>query len=391
MVRITDREDLKEKIREIINYQLKLYYPNAVDKIDSFSEISRKLGRQKSTLVKYLLKEILGEFKYKEIFTDRLEFIGKLKRHRLNSYLDYQFNRYFPDNVEKIFSVGKFARLLGKNRKQVREWIHDFIKEKFTYQPLADQVYKDIWLSKSTIHRRMNYDIILLAVKNFGYEIVTTRKEYEDMDEIPSMRIIYLKCNEGHNWYVRSSVLLYLGTECPGCGEKFKCQTIMRLFMEKIFNTKFPETSLSQACSISGEKLIRVNGRSYIIQRGRLSFDGYNARVFVNGKYFKIAFEYDGRHHDDKNHYYYTRYGSDYFLVRAWDKLKSIESKKAKICIIRLKEVDGFKLSTIHTFQHEIIKQFEELTSENLQEMPQFRYDDNKKILIQTDNYLSTK
>jgi len=261
--------------------------------------------------------------------------------------------------------------------------------DKFKDVNIANEIKKSIWLKKSTTECKMNYEIVKLFADNLGYKIVTTQQEFNNLKEIPSMRIINIKCNEGHIWSIRTSVLLYLGTECPTCSERYKCQTIMRLFIEKIFGVPFPMTSLSRVYGVSGEKIVRIKENSYKIQIGMLSFDGYNPRVLVNGKHFKIAFEYDGRHHDDKNHYYYTRYGRDFYFVKASDTIKFNLAKIEKTIVIRLKEIDGFKLSTIDTFQNEIIRQFQELTGEVMINIPKYRYDVKSKNVIPNSNFLN--
>lgn len=246
----------------------------------------------------------------------------------------------------------------------------------------------------------MDYHKIELAARNLGYTLKTTERQYEAMVETPSMRNVKLECDNGHTWYVRASVLLYKGTICPDC-TRFKCQSIMRLLMESIFSEasgmsiKFPETSLSRAFGVSSKKVIEIdlNGKIYSVKVGLQRFDGY-AVVEINGKTYKIAFEYDGSYHDNKKHFYYTHYGRDFYRVVARDTVKSQEANNHETIIIRLKEIRKFDIHTVHLFQQEIIRQFEELTGEKLSINHIYTFDFGINKLIkakQIDNFIGNK
>lgn len=166
----------------------------------------------------------------------------------------------------------------------------------------------------------------------------------------------------------------------------------MRSFMEAIFTeasgrqVKFPETSMSKAYGISGKTYvtITVGGADYRVNLGRQKFDGYSKVLEINGKTYKIAFEYDGSYHDDKDHFYYTRFGKDFNKVKANDLAKSLKANDEDTIIIRLKAVEGFDIHSVDQFQQEIVRQFEELTGQSLSIKYKYVYDFHTNKLIKT-------
>ena len=118
----------------------------------------------------------------------------EIKRVRLLNYLDAIFNKFYPDSLEKIPSIGSLVRLLKSSKDNVRNFISEFLIDRFKSQKMVDLIWKEIWLQKDTRTRRMNYDIVLQRVNDLGYELVTTEEEYENMTDIPSMRDVCIKC-----------------------------------------------------------------------------------------------------------------------------------------------------------------------------------------------------
>ncbi len=393
----TDNEKRKF-VKETIIEQMVKYYPNNIEKIDSLKEFSIKLGyASKNRRVSAWLKDEIGIELFTQVFTKRQTTVANIKRQRMFNVLDIQFEQFMRDDIDNFYSIGEMARILGSSRKSVREWVGEFLLEKFGSQDIAAQMKEDIWLLKSTAANKMKYEHLEEALPD-GFELITTQEEFDDMQEIPSMRDIEYKCIEGHINTRRTSVLLYKGFSCSHCVQ-YKCQEIMRLYMEKILKVSFPHKTFTRAFNIpwNQHQTIIVDGTPQTVAIGRLEFDGFNARVEINGKIFSIAFEYDGRHHDDEYHYYYTRFNRDYGHVRAADSLKNSIAKNRNIIIIRLKEVRDFDIEHVNLFQDEIIRQIEQQTGEKLGNIPRYTYDAGKKRLISTagidnsDNFLGNR
>ena len=81
-----------------------------------------------------------------------------------------------------------------------------------------------------------------------------------------------------------------------------------------------------------------------------MKFDGYNSRVSVKSKIFRIAFEYDGIQHDLwPNPIHKTK--------EEFKRQQENDSKKINLAIehntivIKLKAKDGFDFQTIDSFQ----------------------------------------
>jgi hypothetical protein len=119
--------------------------------------------------------------------------------------------------------------------------------------------------------------------------------------------------------------------------------------MEAIFGCKFKRAYLKDAFNES-IKIVR-----------NLCFDGFNNRVYLKGKIYQIAFEYDGLQHDIyPNSYHRTKL--EFERQRKNDKKKDFITENNNIVLIRLKAINGFTFHTRNHFEIEILNQFFEQT-----------------------------
>ncbi len=191
------------------------------------------------------------------------------------------------------------------------------------------------------------------------------------MKEKPSQRYVDIKCKHGHKWKASVLHLLYHERWCPVCNE-YKCQKLLRSFMEKIFGVRFyPEITLKKAYGISKKAvqktIINKNRKfQFVINIEKLRYDGYYDKILLKGcdgkvSSFRVAFEYDGIHHDEfPNTYHKTL--EEFCLQQARDQLKNLEAKHYNTILIRLKRINGFDQNTFKhnptVVQKEVIRQF---------------------------------
>jgi len=132
--------------------------------------------------------------------------------------------------------------------------------------------------------------------------------------------------------------------------------------MEEIFGVPFPKSTLKNAYGIS-----KAMG-------GSLEFDGYNAKVTVNGITFTIAFEYDGWQHDRfPNHIHKTL--AEFRLQKSRDNKKDQRAKDEGTILIRIKEKDDFNRYSLNKIPAEIVRQFEAATGIKLRLKGRLTYD----------------
>lgn len=314
----------------------------------SLRQISIKFKVNRSWLSKWLKNYLTEKFGqrlaskiYKNLWTSSNWKIEDKKDNLLKT-VKYQMKSY-PKKVEEIDSIHTLSTKLGISRRSVSNWIKESLYNEYG-RISGQEIYKNIWNQK---HQKKNltYNFIKDHIIKRGELLLTSKKVFFKMIESPSKRYVDVKCEKGHLWNVRINSLLYLDVSCPMCNE-LKSEEITRLYMEDLFCTKFPKTTLYSAYKISGQ-----NG-------GRLQFDGYNGNVIVNGCKFRIAFEYDGIQHDFyPNGYHRTKI--DYEKQRINDKKKWSIAQKYNTMIIRLKEFDGFSYKNKERFPQEINRLFQ--------------------------------
>ena len=296
------------------------------------------------------------------------------ERVRLAEILNTQLRNY-PDAIEKIESLRKIAQKLrpgkkvsGYARQLINKWIAEFLKIK--YDPkLALKMYEEIWTSRSNVFKRLKFNELKHFVEGKGGRLITTEEEFNKMKEAPTLRMVKIahKAEDGiHSFYMRVNNFYYLTQWCPQCIQ-FKCEKAMRKFMEEIFGGPFPKITLKNAYGISKAK------------GGSLEFDGYNARIIVNGISFTIAFEFDGLQHDIFPNFFHKTLAE--FRLQEWrDTKKNLRAsqypKKTRgTILIRIKEKDGFNKNELNKIPAEITKQFKAATGIKLRIKGKLIYD----------------
>ena len=203
--------------------------------------------------------------------------------------------------------------------------------------------------------------------------LLTIEEDFNLMNEIPTARFIRIRCDKNHEFKASVTHIIHHYQWCPRCNQRF-CEKIMRLYMEGIFQARFPETSLNKAYGIPYN-----NG-------GKLRFDGYNGNVSIFDLFYRIAFEYDGIQHDVfPNSFHKTI--DDFRRQNENDVIKQNIAQEKYTVLITLKKTNDFHSKTINLFQREIIRQFFKLTGIRLEKIPIFEYNPYlNRLVIKKDN-----
>lgn len=314
------------------------------------------------------IKRILKIYKGKNYQSDYYPDIFKLlytrtysKKIDLILLIDYQINKYYPKNIEKISSIYSLKRFFKYDHLQ--KWIFSFLKIKFGTEN-ARRVYDEIWSYRDWKKKEIFYKNIVNIIAEKGAEVLTSEIEFNSMKKAPTKRNIHIRDKFGHEWYPLVNDIRIRDQWCPLCHDGL-CEKVTRLFMEAIFNVPFEKTRLKKAHGIS-----KNSG-------GSLEYDGFNKRVGIEGVHFKIAFEYDGLHHDKFPNHIHKNIQE--FRLRKWrDAKKDLRAKQNKTILIRIKRSDGYYRDTLDKIPFEIIKQFEIASNVNIS-IPLLTYDKIKR------------
>lgn len=350
----------------------------SIERLGSLRDLAKKYGVAHVTLAEWTKKILVEKYGnkiglklYKDYIKKRISrnpnyniLIKNFKRH-----LKRQFNEFYPEKYYEIDSLNSLANKFGIRRETATNWARLFLLDIYD-EKKAEDLYYEIWSERCI---RQNPDKIIQYVDAFSYVIgrggkmITTEIEFDNSAEYPSKRMINVTCENNHHFLIETGSMLYRDRWCPQC-QSHKTEQILRLFMEKIFRVKFPETSLFRAFKISANR------------GGKLRIDGYCANVYVNGKNCIIAFEYDGAQHDLYPNSYHSSM-RDFLIQQRRDNLKRNILKDRGVVLINLKKCCGFDIDTIYKFQKEIIRQFQQFTAKNLSISADYIYDPIKNIL----------
>lgn len=269
---------------------------------------------------------------------------NRIKRKQLKIIVA-DFMKKYPNNVLDIPSLQELADKLEVERNTITDWLKKLYSIKYG-QKEGIIIFEDIWTNRQGGQDvRLKFEYLEQFIKNRKGILKTTKEQLDSM-KFPSRQYVDIECKEDHLFKTQILHLLYHNNWCPNCNERF-CQKITRLYMESIFNSKFPETSFKRAYNLSTDK------------GGLLKWDGYNSKVKVNGQIFRIAFEYDGIQHDKFPNPFHKSV-EDFERQRENDGKKNniAKDERFKTVVIRLKSVNGFDRNYIHRFQREIMSQF---------------------------------
>ena len=312
------------------------------------------------TLIQYLNQKYgikRAEIIYNKLWPTHKE-KTKINKQKFLEKLQFQLNNYFPKEIDKIDQLVDYAQEFGVDPNSITNWIVEYLKIKFLPSYMAEEaaqeMYNKIWTINLRIsggRQKIDYIRIKKLTQSKHGKLLTTEKEFEDIDEIISRRYVSIKCQEGHIWSVIVSNLLYRKSWCPNCYQ-LKCQEYLLEFMDAIFGKKFSQITLTKAY-----------GLRYESGEGMLKFDGYNESVIIEGKEFKVACEFDGRQHDTYPNYFHKSL-EEYEYAQKNDIKKNKHANDHETILIRIKEIHGFDKKCFEKnpkkVLKEIIKQFNE-------------------------------
>ena len=387
----------KELVRKSIEFydgikgKLKIFFdlifddwPKKPINLPSLRKIGSEFGVARNFVKDYLLNEYLPiRFvgKYKEVFNqywpisrpdDTFD-----KYNKLIKLFNSQLKRYYPNDIDRIDSIGKLSKQYNVGFISVKAWIMKYLNESYD-SDIAQNIYQTIFPTLSSKSPSFN-DIKKFIEKRRG-KLITDEIEWHNMKEQPTKRYIRVECKKNHLWTPIVAGLIYDNRWCPSCNEG-KCEELTRRYMEAIFSAatgttvRFPTTTFRQAFGIG------VN------QGGRMHFDGFNSSVRVKGKIFRVAFEYDGIQHDEfPNNIHRNKLDFEALQERDKKKNEIVQKPEYRTVIVRLKEKLGFNYDNHDLFQREIIRQFQENTGLKLPPIPIFVFDRLANTLNQMNN-----
>jgi hypothetical protein len=369
-----NRKDYLEIKNELKIYFDKIFdnYPDIPENLPSLRNIGNMFKVARNFVKKYLLSEYISlhfDEDPSELYSrywpkTRSEKIDEI-HDKLIEEFSYQFNRYYPNEIECISTIGQLSKKYGVGFISIKVWLMDYIKEIFEIN-IAEKIHTEIFPTLSS--QSPSYTDIKCLIESRQGQLLTCETDWNNMKEQPTKRYIDIKCKFGHNWSPIIHGLLYDNRWCPTCNES-KGEQLTRTYMEAIFSKisgnpiKFPTVTLYNAFHID------VN------RGGRMHFDGYNPNVKIRKKFFRIAFEYDGKQHDTYPNSIHRKF-SEFQELQKRDKLKETICNllKFKTILIRIKEILGFNCSNPQSFQTEIIRQFQKNTGIKISNLPMLEY-----------------
>jgi hypothetical protein len=354
--------------------------------------------------------DIFGEnpnISYKDIILDlwasakrvdekrREEILPKIKK--LLFYELDLFRAFFPDI--KCSSISSYSRRFEMGPNAMTKYIQTILKDWISirldlleFSDLFQQKYQEIWNFnwQEFQKKKISYPSILRFIQSKGGNLITSLQKWNDMQDYPANRKIEIKCSKNHEFPLIVTSLLNRGAWCHECRE-YKCEKIACMFMDEIFNFDFiRQANLGIIYKLPtgySKKIVynATNSSPYVhdvcITRqtfdcyGLVEIHGINIRGESVSRFIRIAFEYDGIQHDKYNESYHRGNIANYYKQRCRDIAKDGTAFEYDTIVIRVKEIDGYDLSTLNSFHREIVKQFQKLTEIKLPPMNRLYYD----------------
>jgi len=365
-----------------------------------------------------IFSEIFGEnpnISYKEIISDLwaspkrtsqnrrkiiLPEIQKLLFHELDL-----FNQFFPDF--KCTSISRYSKDFNINPNAMAQYFQEILenwlstrlrlnRSSIYFQENYDKIWDFNWQKFQA--KKITYDIVKKYIETRGGTLKTTSFQWNEMAEYPANRKVEIECSKGHAFSLIVTSLLNRRAWCYECRER-KCESIACMFMDIIFNIKFiRQANLGDIYNLPKGYFkdifdIKYSFRHRVIIT-RQTFDCY-AIVRVRGTniygeiidmVIKLAFEYDGIQHDKYVKNLHRGKIENYYKQRCRDKAKEMVGCENNTIIIRIKESEGYGLSTLNKFHAEIVRQFQKLTGIKLPPMLQLIYDIRDNCIKTTNN-----
>jgi len=343
------QENVKVMCNELICL-INQHYPSNLNLIPSLGSLAKKYNLNRNTIKKNILinlkKERNEETAYQIYFDIWNRNIKKIQ-DRYSKFLNLiedQFKDIYFENPENIMGINSIQKEIGASKITIIKWCKSYLSSKFGEEK-ADYLYEKIWGSNCSLKNKYNYDTIKKFMVNQKGYLLTTRKEWNMMEEVPSERYIkvgHLINNNHHIWSVKVRYLINQSKWCPECNEFF-CQKILQMYMNKILGVDFKSITLKKAFGL------KTRGG------GLLKYDSYSENVEIGGLIFKVAAEYDGIQHDLFPNNFHESI-EEYLDQKRRDNLKDNISKHKNVVLIRIKAIRGFNRNRINSFQEEIIE-----------------------------------
>ena len=368
-----------------------------ISNIPSLSQLGRKFGNvDPKTISQFIKDQYLirkyGSERTKSIYNkcwgsrnprknidEKKELFSVYMREIMNLYKE---GKELPNDI----GVRSLARKFNVNRMTIPNWIKKFINQwlinefqinsdNIELDKSTNDIYDEIWGIRCNKIRKIKFEEIEKIILKRGGILLTSKTEFDSLEEIPTERYIKVKCGKNHIFQIKIRCLIYDYNWCSTCNE-YICEKILRYYMNNLFNTQFnPQVRLSKALKISIKNKITqnisFNDKKYdiTVHVGRQRYDCFVSNLKLKGKDGKIytlmiAGEYDGIQHSEedpiKNPYCRNEY--EIARTKARDLAKNKISAENTIILIRIKEFKGFNRRVMIYKQglvlKEITKQF---------------------------------
>jgi hypothetical protein len=317
--------------------------------------------------IKIILKTYEGRNYHSEYYPEIFKLLYtrvSIKKIDLILLIANQIKKFYPKNIEKISSIYSLKKFFKTDHPQ--KWIFSYLKIKFGVENVR-RVYDEIWSYRDWKNKELSYQDIVNTISEKEAEVLTSEMEFNLMKKPPTKRNIHIKDKYGHEWYPLVNDIRIRNQWCPICHEGL-CKKVTRLFMEAIFKVPFKKSTLKKAHETTRRK------------GGYLEYDGFNKKVELGGKYYRIAFEFGGIQHDMFPNHIHKNIQD--FRLRKWrDAMKDLRAKQNNTILIRIKQINGYNRDTLNKIPFEIVKLFKKSTNLAIN-IPILTFDNKSKKVI---------
>jgi len=347
------KDNFEKRIDEMwknIRTLIENYYPSNINQIPKLEFLGKQYNLNRKTLRKYILVNLIKEKNpetakkiYSDIWHKELQKTND-RQSKFLTLMDFLFIDEQLTHSDSIMGINSIQKEIAASKPTIINWVKSYLNDRFGKEQ-SILIYERIWGSKCRLKKKYTYDLIKEFISDQNGYIITSRDEWELMEDIPSER--YIKIGHpskdiDHIWIVKVRYLINQSRWCPECNEYF-CQKILQLYLNKIFGVNFRPITFKHIFGLGSG------------QGGRLKYDLYNENVVIENIRFKVAAEYDGEQHDLFPNAYHKMI-EDFYTQKRNDRLKDIISTDKSVILIRIKAIYGFHRNNIF-FQNEIIKQ----------------------------------
>lgn len=238
-----------------------------------------------------------------------------------------------------------------------------------------------IKLAKQRGYEETGLEGKILRSKNSNKELTKDTYEKLTAKKKASKVSFWWSCENNHPPFRNNPANIRRGQWCPICSsEGGKFANIIRWYFERIFSVSFPEIYLrdlnlnytkmninldflrkKNVVKLVGYKVDYDNQCKFQKYNGKMRFDGY-AEITINGRMFRIVFEYNGIQHYEFPNYWF---GESADRLNSWlsyikrDQIKKEICKLNNIILIEFPYYIDIALEHPKRIQSFITKQFE--------------------------------